>query len=84
MMGSFFPTAAVYSLAMINNSFDRIDLSSLEEISYGGVVWHRNENLCYVGDFGLYVNENTLNSTEQFAAECPTSSRRRSNESCSK
>ena len=76
--------SAIFSLALISNSFASIDLSSLEEISHGGVVWHQNVNLCYVGDLGLYVNKETLNSTERFAAECPTSSRRRSNDSCSK
>ena len=78
-----FTNADVYSLALLSNEFQQIDLSSLEEISYGGVVWSNNRNLCYVGDLGLYVNRETLNNTGEFFAECLTPSRRRDNDTCS-
>ena len=72
----------MYSFALLNNDFGQIDLSSLEEISYGGVVWADNPNLCYAGNLSLYVDRDTLNSTAEFADECPPSSRRRSSDIC--
>ena len=78
-----FINADVYSFALLSNEFQRIDLSSLEEISYGGVVWSSNRNLCYVGDLGLYVNRETLNNTGVFFAECSAPSRRKDNDTCS-
>ena len=75
----------IYSFVLLNNSFSQIDLSSLEEISNGGVVWNQNVNLCYVGNFSLYVDTDMLNNTGQFAVECPNSTftRRKANDECS-
>ena len=75
----------VYSLAILYNSFSQIDLSSLEEVGYGGVFWFQNNDLCYVGDLGLYVNRDTFNGTGTLAVECPSPSnpRRRDSDTCS-
>ena len=45
-----------------SNQFTEIDLSSLEEIRGGAVLWFNNLNLCYFGDITTYIVNNSLPS----------------------
>ena len=61
------PTDALYSLFISTSSsspsiqsvLQSIDLSSLQQIQYGGYVLGNNPQLCYVGNFSRYLTDNT-------------------------
>ena len=64
------PTDALYSLfistSVTSSSspptlsiLQSIDLSSLQQIQYGGYVLGNNPQLCYVGNFSRYLTDNT-------------------------
>ena len=61
------PTDALYSLYISTSSsspsiqsvLQSIDLSSLQQIQYGGYVLGNNPQLCYVGNFSRYLTDNT-------------------------
>ena len=43
----------------LNENLRQIDLSSLESISGGGVLYFNNPKLCYVGNFSTYLENQT-------------------------
>ena len=61
----------------LNLQLQQIDLSSLETISGGGVLFFRNPQLCYVGNFSTYLD----NQTTQH--QCIISPFRRDPQGCS-
>ena len=67
-----------FSVVLARNlQLQQIDLSSLETISGGGVLFFRNPQLCYVGNFSMYLD----NQTTQH--QCIISPFRRDPQGCS-
>ena len=67
-----------FSLVVASNlQLREIDLSSLESISGGGILYSANPQLCYVGNFSTYVE----NPTTQH--QCIVSPFRRDPQMCS-
>ena len=49
-----------YSLSILRNTrLQQIDLSSLESISGGGLLFLGNPELCYVGNLSMYLDDPT-------------------------
>ena len=67
-----------FSLVVARNpQLREIDLSSLESISGGGILYFNNSQLCYVGNFSTYIE----NQTAQH--QCIVSPFRRDPQTCS-
>ena len=74
----FFPCADDYSLVVAQNlQLWQLDLSSLETISGGGMLFFNNPQLCYVGNFSTYLDN--LNAQHQ----CVVSPFRKDPQTCS-
>ena len=52
-------STAKYSIYITGTQLVSIDLSSLREISGGGVSIDNNPDLCFVGDFGQYLTDDS-------------------------
>ena len=73
-----FSCADDFSLAVTRNlQLRQIDLSSLESISGGGLLYFNNPQLCYVGNFSAYIEDQTT----QY--QCIVSPSRRDPQTCS-
>ena len=66
-----------YALEILNNLFESIDLSSLEEVRGDGLRYALNAELCYVGNLTTYL---TGPGNQK---QCVVSSARRVPEECS-
>ena len=67
-----------FSVVLARNlQLQHLDLSSLESISGGGVLFFNNPQLCYVGNFSTYLD----NPTAQH--QCVVSPFRRDPQTCS-
>ena len=64
-------------VVVLNSQLREIDLSSLESISGGGILYFNNPQLCYVGNFSTYIE----NPTAQH--QCIVSPFRRDPQTCS-